>query len=150
VIPKGFRGAFLIYTNQAAGVEPERAGVTYTLVIPESGVLRIKGAGPFSQWHDSVASFQDGPPLLNGYTGQPPPPPPGTRPVGPFPDELIALWAGGAGEEVTVEPGKVVKTGPASPRIHYWFVGTKKEAAAFFRETADRRINDIKVGGVPK
>src|SRR5713226_752149 len=63
VLPNGYRGAFLIYNEREDGIELRPNKGQITCVIPNTGVLRVKGKGPFYEWHSTTASFANGVPI---------------------------------------------------------------------------------------
>src|SRR5207245_2469197 len=99
-VPNGYRGAFIVYTGDPAGIELREVKGTYSCNIPESGVLRIRGEGPFYAWHGLKVSFANGDniPISTENKG--------------LPDDVVAYWPGGS------RPGEML----------YDFIGTKTEA----------------------
>jgi hypothetical protein len=90
-------------------------------VIPDSGILRVKGDGPFYGWHRLKASFVNGDIIPIGVeTGA---------------DELggkaVALWGGESRTDNRI----------------YHFVGTASEFVAFSKESA---AGPIKLGEVQR
>lgn len=112
VVPNGFRGAFIIYTNSPRGGGLMRQGSNYTCVIPDNGVLHLREEGPFFQWHTRSASYADGKNIPEYQGG------------GAIDDDTVAFWGGGSRGEGMV----------------YDFIGTKAEKAAFYRETEAAEI----------
>jgi hypothetical protein len=66
IIPIGYRGAFLVHTGQSSGVLLQEKDGVVTCVIPKSGVLDVRGDGPFYYWHTVRASFDNGTPIPIG------------------------------------------------------------------------------------
>ncbi len=110
VLPNGFCGAFIIYTERPNGMRMEASGARYTYVIPETGVLELQGKGPFYGWHTTSASFEDGTVI-----------PAGTEKL---PEDVVAFWGGGS----------------QSGGMLYDFVGTKAEFRVFKKETATAEV----------
>ena len=108
VLPNGYRGAFLIRSDQADGSELQEKAGRYTFIIPESGTLKIQGAGPFYDWHSVSASF------VGGEVISVP-----NEPERLKPDQL-ALWTDDSA------PGGVI----------YFFVGTRDEHESYRQKTA--------------
>src|SRR5262249_9604745 len=76
----------------------------YTCIIPENGILHVKGKGPFYRWHSTTATFASGNSI-----------PEGTERLS---EDVVAFWHGGS------RPGGLL----------YDFIGTKAELAAFRKE----------------
>jgi hypothetical protein len=116
VLPIGFRGAVLVYPNQSDGTNLEKKEGRYTCIIPESGILRIKGAEPFYQWHSLSASFANGAAI----------------PIAHEPERLsehtIAFWPHGSTQE------------GENAQYLYDFIGTKTENEAFCKATATGKV----------
>jgi hypothetical protein len=93
----------------------------YRCLIPESGILKVQGKGPFYQWHRTEACFANGTDI------------PIVRPdeEDTFPEDVIAFWSGGS------RPGGMI----------YDFLGTKAEAKSFQKETAS---GEVTPGGIRK
>jgi hypothetical protein len=108
VVPIGFRGAIVVYTNDAAGTSLPSQKNSYTCIVPETGILRLREKGPFYSWHTTSASFADGTSI------------PVAQPDASIEDETILFWSGGA------RPDGMI----------YDFVGTKAEKKLFDKETA--------------
>jgi hypothetical protein len=120
VFPNGYRGAFIIYTNRADGVELNCIRNKYVCVIPQSGTLQVKGSGPFYNWHTTTAAFADGTTMPHGYYYDQ-----------KLPPNVVAFWDGGA------RPDGML----------YDFIGTPSEAAQFEKDTS---AGPIVVGGIRK
>jgi hypothetical protein len=107
----------LIYTNQPDGVSLEPKDGCYEITIPSNGILKVRGPGPFYQWHTLSASFANGGPL----------------PVANDPDAIgettVALWPGGSGQ------GGLV----------YDFVGTPARHRVFSKEESPDRLRPGRV-----
>jgi hypothetical protein len=63
VVPVGFRGAIQIVPHAANGVEASTSGGVEVYKIPPSGLLKLKGPGPFARWQQMNAVYDDGTPL---------------------------------------------------------------------------------------
>ncbi len=105
VVPKGFTGSVWIMQDPG-GQDIPLVNSRYQVVIPGDGVLRVRSLGPFEQWHESSARFDDGSPLPEAYN----------VPAG-GPD-VVALRGGDSA--VTQRDGKDV-------RWMSYFVGTLKQ-----------------------
>src|SRR5947209_5577827 len=107
VLPDGFRGAFIVYTNQVDGVDLPFAANTYTCVIPSSGVLKVRKDGPFYNWHRTRARYENGTilPVLSHSEH--------------IASGTVAFW-----------------NGASEVNMLYDFIGTQEEADVFFAETA--------------
>jgi hypothetical protein len=117
VVPAAFQGAILIHTKASDGVPLIPQGGTYIVTVPEDGVLRVHGDGPFYEWHTVTASFSNGDPL------------PYPNPDEVLDDNSVALWGGGS-----------------RTHLVYYFVGTASENRRFRAETAaaDIRPGELK------
>jgi hypothetical protein len=112
IVPNGYRGAVLIYTNQPDGITLEVRDGRYVCEIPETGILRIKGNGPFYKWHSTTASFANGDPILLAHEPE------------RLTENAVAFWSGGS------RPGGLV----------YDFIGTRAENQSFRHETATGEV----------
>ncbi len=119
VLPNAYRGAFIIYTGQPDGVVLQKRSNEYTCVIPPSGVLKVKGPGPFSSWHAVKASFANGEPIRVAYEWE------------HLDKDLVAFWGAGGRD------GGML----------YDFIGTKQENEVFQKETATGDVKPGRVSG---
>jgi hypothetical protein len=108
-VPKGFTGPIWIMLDESAPEIPLVEG-RYRVIIPVSGVLRVRSFAPFTRWHSFTAKYDDGSPIP--YES-------GSSKLDP---ETIALRSGGMG--ATVWKGREYR------RVKY-FVGPQKEASDF-------------------
>lgn len=64
VIPDGFRGVVSIVEDAKSGstVPPPTAANSYSseIVIPDSGILKVRSIAPWTKWHTEEAQFADG------------------------------------------------------------------------------------------
>jgi hypothetical protein len=60
VVPLGFRGAIQMVPESPDGILPQVSANTEVYVIPDDGVLRLQGPGPFVVWQSMSAEFADG------------------------------------------------------------------------------------------
>jgi hypothetical protein len=60
VVPDGFQGAILIYYDTPDGITLKKDNDQYTIRVPSTGVLRIRGKGPFFGWCSLTASYENG------------------------------------------------------------------------------------------
>jgi hypothetical protein len=105
VLPKGYTGPVWIMLDPDGQDIPLVNG-RYQVAIPADGTLRVQSFGPFQQFHQTSARYDDGSPL---------PPESGANPAGPG---VVALWGGGSA--VTKRNGREVRWMP-------YFVGTEAE-----------------------
>ena len=63
VVPDMFRGTFKILMNRSDGVVLAPAGDEVHVVIPRSGVLKIRGTDPMLDWNVIHARFESGEPI---------------------------------------------------------------------------------------
>src|SRR6266480_1053785 len=61
-IPKGFTGPIWIILDESAPELPLVDG-RYRVVIPASGVLRVRSFKPFERWHAFTANYDDRTPV---------------------------------------------------------------------------------------
>jgi hypothetical protein len=108
VLPNGYRGAFMVITGQPDGVEPRGHNGRYICNVPESGVLRVRGKGPFDGWHSITAAYSNGEVI------------PIEMEVDDLRQERVAFWYGDS------RPGGRI----------YFFVGTSAQNKQFRNETA--------------
>ncbi len=109
VFTAGYRGAFIIYTSKADGITiDDSPETTHMCVIPPSGILHVKGKGPFYKWHGTTAAFDNGESI------------PMASQMRFVPDGVVAFWDGGS------RPGRML----------YDFIGTNEEAKRFRDQTA--------------
>lgn len=108
VIPKGYTGPVRIILDPE-GKDIQLVNGRYQVVIPADGTLRVRSFGPFQQWHQSSARYDDGSPLPEWS---------GASPAGP---NTVALRGGGSA--MTHRDGKEVHWMP-------YFVGTEAEYRA--------------------
>jgi hypothetical protein len=104
VLPNGYRGAFIIYTEQADGVAMSVENGAWTCKIPESGVLKVKGKEPFYRWHALEVAFEDGTAVPIAWENE-------------LPSDKVGLWLGGS----------------RSGNMLYDFVGTSQEHDGFLK-----------------
>jgi hypothetical protein len=93
VVPNDFRGAIKIEGNVPDGDEEKRDAESgkYVYVIPESGLIRLQGAGPFTKFETREARFADGTQLVQDI--QTTPDPNGIVEHVIDPERTIVLWA---------------------------------------------------------
>jgi hypothetical protein len=60
VLPNGFTGVVKLQSERPDGVAVIRTNDTYTLVFPDSGILKIKGKLPTLNWHSLNARYANG------------------------------------------------------------------------------------------
>jgi len=65
VVPNNYRGTFKVIVDDARGRQIVPMDRTYTLEIPESGILIVKKEIPFLEWHQESASYKSGLPIPN-------------------------------------------------------------------------------------
>jgi hypothetical protein len=105
VLPDDFRGAFAIMPDQPDGIELRKTEGCYVIPIPETGILRIKGDGPFGSYL-ATASFDSGMPIWS------------SKRIDDKPAQgTVALWGGST--EILNEDDRQV--------YYWWFVGTEEE-----------------------
>src|SRR5438270_842272 len=121
-VPTGYRGAFIIHTGDPTGIGLKDDGGTYRCNVPKSGVLKIRGKGPFYTWHGLKVSFANGDIIPISDQGE------------NLGDDVVAYWSGGSA------PGGMV----------YGFIGTRPEAQAWYKETETGEVIPGKVRDQPK
>ncbi len=61
VIPNGYRGPIKLVLDEQNGVNIERSNTgEYRLLIPDSGILRLRNFKLLQSWHYNVAEYRDG------------------------------------------------------------------------------------------
>jgi hypothetical protein len=60
IVPVGFRGAIILYTNCPDGIPWQKTDSILTCTIPTKGVVCLKDAGVLEEWHSLTAAFDDG------------------------------------------------------------------------------------------
>ena len=63
VVPNGYRGMFVVYPGQKDGTEISLKEGQYTYIVPDDGIIRVRGEGPFATRQEMSASYSDGTPL---------------------------------------------------------------------------------------
>lgn len=116
IVPRHFRGAIIVYVNQGDGISVPKRNGAFTIVVPPSGVVRIKN-DPF-RFYDLTASYYGGKKIPVKHRG----------------DDLktdvktVCYWDGGARSNMS-----------------YDFIGTREEYLAFMKNVAAGRVDPGKI-----
>lgn len=62
VVPSGFRGTIEVIMDRKQGEDLRCEHGTYRIVVPGSGVVRVKETFPFHRWHEELCRDTDGKP----------------------------------------------------------------------------------------
>jgi hypothetical protein len=116
ILPDGYVGMFKIILDEKNEVDVKLERGTYTLEIPQDGVLRIKSFTPFDAWHEVTASYKSGKEIPT---------------LGTVADDSIALRDVGTGERGY---GPTTKTG---------VIGTKAQEDKIRRDLLEEEFDNM-------
>jgi hypothetical protein len=117
VIPKGFRGAFVVEEDPDAGPAPKDSDGAWVYSIGADGRLRARTVAPFRSWHETIAAYSDGTKIEFSSIG----------PIEPYKDatvKLRTLFADSDGR-------------------HYFLVGTEEELADAAKNRAGLEMGGV-------